>query len=292
MMHRYYSTSAALILVFLQAGISNSGISVTQKWMEGALNLTCTISGNTTVTQINWVMGASKQINLAIFHPKLGMYVPECYLEDVGIDGDKDHVCFSSLILKKGAMNESNVFCCQFITFPAGKLESCIDSSLSSVTKALEHNTYKMAQFLKEWLLLSGAIGLVFLIVSISIFCIWRKCCRSVKVFEVQISSLTDWSPDSEANTNEAIPEDPPVPPPPQSHPTGFDPSKLYAKIKVDLYYGRLWKSYQGTRPQTLPSRNMYALLGQHSVKKSEETGALPAEMPAQTTQQEHSENS
>lgn len=51
--------------------------------------------------------------------------------------------------------------------------------------------------------------------------------------------------------------------------PSGFDPTKLYAKIKEDLYYGRLWKAYQGkarvsTEGCLTGSRQIYYSLGEN----------------------------
>lgn len=48
---------------------------------------------------------------------------------------------------------------------------------------------------------------------------------------------------------------------------SGFEASKLYAKIKKDLYYGRLWKAYQGrarvsTEGCLTGSRQIYYRLG------------------------------
>ncbi|CAB1345526.1 unnamed protein product, partial [Coregonus sp. 'balchen'] len=86
----------------------------------------------------------------------------------------------------------------------------------------------------------------------------------------------------------EEPPQQPPLPSPPQPQPQGFDPSKLYAKIKLDLLYGRLWKAYQGTAtawgpttqhgPQHGPQQvaepgpqKLYFLLGEHWASQREE---------------------
>lgn len=68
--------------------------------------------------------------------------------------------------------------------------------------------------------------------------------------------------------------------------PSGFDPAKLYAKIKKDLYYGRLWKSYQGrTRVSTegclTGSRQIYYRLGENPLPQGdqEHRPKIPDEM-------------
>lgn len=58
----------------------------------------------------------------------------------------------------------------------------------------------------------------------------------------------------------------------------GFDPAKLYAKIKEDLYYGRLWKSYQGrarvpTQGSPSPARQIYYRLGERPLPERDEEG-------------------
>lgn len=58
--------------------------------------------------------------------------------------------------------------------------------------------------------------------------------------------------------------------------PSSFDPTKLYAKIKEDLYYGRLWKAYQGrTRVSAqgclTGSRQIYYRLGENPLPQSDQ---------------------
>lgn len=58
--------------------------------------------------------------------------------------------------------------------------------------------------------------------------------------------------------------------------PSGFDPTKLYAKIKKDLHYGRLWKAYQGrarvSKDRFLTaSRQIYYPLGENPLAQSDQ---------------------
>lgn len=62
----------------------------------------------------------------------------------------------------------------------------------------------------------------------------------------------------------------------PTPSPSGFDPTKLYAKIKEDLYYGRLWKSYQGkarvaTQGCLAGSKQIYYRLGENPLSQREQ---------------------
>lgn len=95
-------------------------------------------------------------------------------------------------------------------------------------------------------------------------------------------------------------PPSPPSLPPTPPEPQGFDPSKLYAKIRLDLLYGRLWKAYQGrswawspnppgpdsqqelTPPQPIPER-VYSLLGQPRAAEQEQ---VPVWSPQSTPQE------
>lgn len=58
--------------------------------------------------------------------------------------------------------------------------------------------------------------------------------------------------------------------------PSGFDPTKLYAKMKEDLYYGRLWKAYQGraqvsTQGCLTGSRQIYYRLGENPLPQRDQ---------------------
>ncbi|XP_055757093.1 protein TsetseEP-like isoform X2 [Salvelinus fontinalis] len=102
---------------------------------------------------------------------------------------------------------------------------------------------------LEQWALLVGGSTICILSIVTSLYYCWKYCCRHCchrrRMFEVE-AYLTDQHTESEGVTEDP-PKQPPLPPPPQPQPQGFDPSKLYAKIKLDLLYGRLWKAYQGT---------------------------------------------
>lgn len=68
--------------------------------------------------------------------------------------------------------------------------------------------------------------------------------------------------------------------------PSGFDPTKLYAKIKKDLYYGRLWKAYQGrarvsTEGCLVGEKHIYYCLGENPLpqRDQEHRQKTPEEM-------------
>ncbi|KTF90816.1 hypothetical protein cypCar_00029693 [Cyprinus carpio] len=117
---------ALLILAFLESGKSNSGVSISHSRDGDGQAITCVLSGDENMTQINWEMlRGPNRTKVGTYHPHFGIYI----------------------------MKE-----------------------------------YETKTFAEE----------------------------------------SDDAPASQSSAN------------------GFDPSKLYAKIKKDLFYGRLWKSYQG----------------------------------------------
>ncbi|XP_062372416.1 immunoglobulin domain-containing protein [Sardina pilchardus] len=245
MAHRWtprHSLFCVLVfLVFPHTGLSNKGICITLTKEEASVILSCVLSKNiTAVVQTSWEKGLTPgRTNIGTFHPEHGPHVPEQYIDQVELLNDKSNPHETSLRLKNGAMNDTNIFCCVFNTFPTGTLDSCIDISQINDTQALtqEKSTGDDQRLVRHGALLVGGSFLTLLILSMLIFFCWRKN-RRANSFQIQSAEPRS---ESEAHT-ETLPQ----PNPPQ----GFDPSKLYAKIKQDLYYGRLWKSYQG-RPQT-----------------------------------------
>ncbi|KAL2079676.1 hypothetical protein ACEWY4_025420 [Coilia grayii] len=259
---------ALMVFVFPHAGISNKGLSITQTREEGTIILTCHLSDrdrNITVSQTGWMIAIGQnKTNLGTFHPDHGTYVSPQYRERVEIHSHPSTPHRTSLGLKDWPMNESSHFCCVFHTFPSGKLERCTSISHISADALTREETVGGDQRLAgRWTLLAGGTILAVSILSMCIFFCWRNILKRARVFEIQSahSEGADSQPDSEAHA-ESTPQ--------PSVSLGFEPSKLYAKIKQDLYYGRLWKSYQG-RPQprepgSLPTpRKIYSVVGEHS---------------------------
>ncbi|XP_041926996.1 immunoglobulin domain-containing protein [Alosa sapidissima] len=231
---------ALMCLVFPHTGISNKGIFIALTKEETAMVLSCVLSGNMKVVQTSWEKGISpNRTNVGTFHPEHGSHIPDQYKDQVELLDDKSTPNKTTLRLKNGVMNETNIFCCVFNTFPSGTLDSCIDISKNNDTQALtqEKSTGDDQRLVRHWALLVGGSFLALLILSMFIFFCWRKN-RRANSFQIQSAEPRS---ESEAHSESFA----------QPNPSqGFDPSKLYAKIKQDLYYGRLWKSYQG-RPQT-----------------------------------------
>lgn len=215
------------------------------------------------MTQINWEMlKGPNRTKLGTFHPSLGTHIPPEYETEVQIHGKSTPHPLSSLLIEV-ALNESMQICCAFVTFPSGKLEQCTDfsekdASINTMTKEFSHMQQEPGMRLYGRL---GAmiIGTILSLITLTmLFFLCRKCnCRRRQSFEICMQ-LTD----SPAETQEEqVPTS-------QSSSNGFDPSKLYAKIKKDLFYGRLWKSYQGqprawTQDSTTDQGHVYHLLGQ-----------------------------
>ncbi|KAF5895027.1 uncharacterized protein DAT39_015249, partial [Clarias magur] len=245
--------------------ISNNRISISLNQEGDNINFTCALSGNERLTQVNWEMvQGSNHTKLGIFHPSQGIHIFSEHSGKVKIDGQQGPLASSSLSLQKEALNESELICCQFITFPSGSLRECADNSDAVLKSVLISPAEPHAGGLKQSLfgqfgaLTVGCIlSLLFLTILIYIC---QKCiCRRAQVLEIQ-HMYTGPSAFGEMYTEETseLHHSPSL--------SGFDPSKLYAKIKEDLYYGRLWKSYQGrarvsTQGGLTGSRQIYYLL-------------------------------
>ncbi|KAJ8007738.1 hypothetical protein DPEC_G00097320 [Dallia pectoralis] len=240
-----------LILALLQTGIVDCEISVSCVRDGERLSITCHMVGkNNTVSQINWEMVKSlnyttTRVKLGTFHPEHGIYVVTDYNDTVKIQGDVPERR-STVHLASGAVYKESHICCIFMTFPAGALEKCADTEAWVEAQEADPKNEKVP--LIPWALLVGGCTICFFSVTLALYYIWKYCCRHYcgrrRVFRVE-TCLTDQHTDSEGNTEEQ-PDPPPLPSLPDTQPQGFDPSKLYAKIKLDLLYGRLWKAYNG----------------------------------------------
>ncbi|CAB1351424.1 unnamed protein product, partial [Coregonus sp. 'balchen'] len=261
-----------LVFVLIQTGMTDSGISVSHTWDGYHLSITCRLMGdNDTVSQINWEMTNSThhtttRLKLGIFHPIFG-----------------------------SAVLEDSQLCCKFITFPSGVLEHCTDTRINESTEEAQESEGPEGLLgerqVEQWALLVGGSTICLLCIATSLYYCWkycyRHCCCRRRVFEVE-TYLTDQHTDSEGVTEEP-PHQPTLPSTPHPQLQGFDPSKLYTKIKRDLLYGRLWKAYQGSArawgpttkqgpqqqwPQQgaeLGPQKVYFLLGEHRASQREE---------------------
>ncbi|XP_071022439.1 uncharacterized protein [Oncorhynchus clarkii lewisi] len=247
-----------LALVLIHTGVAGSVISVSHTQDRGHLSITCRLlSENDTVSQINWEMISSHnhtttKLKLGTFHPVFGTYVVPEYNDTVKIQSSASSRS-SRLDLKGGAVEEVSQLCCVFITFPSGVREHCTHTRINENTAEAQESEDAQRllgeRTLEQWSLLVGGSTISILSIVTSLYYCWKYCCRHCchrrRMFEVE-AYLTDQHTESEGVTEEP-PQQPPLPSPPQPQPQGFDPSKLYAKIKLDLLYGRLWKAYQGT---------------------------------------------
>lgn len=235
---------ALFVVFFLQTGISNSRISITLSQKGENIIFTCVLAGNESLTQVNWEMvQGSNYTKLGIFHPSQGIHIFSQHTGRVKIEGQQTPLASSGLSLQKEALNESGLVCCQFITFPSGSLKQCTDISdevISMLISSAEpHGAgHKQGLFGQLGALTVGCIlSLLFLIISI--YTCQRCFCKRRQLLEIQ-QVYSDNSTFPEMYSEEAR----------EAHHTpsssGFDLTKLYAKIKEDLHYGRLWKSYQG----------------------------------------------
>ncbi|KAM9406398.1 uncharacterized protein ACWYII_026876 isoform 1-T1 [Salvelinus alpinus] len=289
-----------LVLMLIQTGMTDSGISVSHKWDGDHLSITCRLMGDKdTVSQINWEMTSSSnhtttRLKLGIFHPVFGTYVFPKYNDTVEIQGNASSGNYT-LRLRGSTVLEESQFCCKFMTFPSGALEQCTNTRINESTEEAQESEGPQGLLeerqVEQWALLVVGSTICLLSIAISLYyCLkycCRHCCRRRRVFEVE-TYLTDQHTDSEGVTEEP-PHQPTLPSPPHHQLQGFDPSKLYTKIKQDLLYGRLWKAYQGTAkawgpttqqgpqqqgPQQaseLGPQKVYFLLGDHRASQREE---------------------
>ncbi|KTF77410.1 hypothetical protein cypCar_00029887 [Cyprinus carpio] len=137
---------ALLVLAFLGSGKSNSGVSIRHGRYGDGQDITCVLSGDENMTQINWEMlRGPHRTKLGTYHPRFGIYIMQEYKPKVKIQNKQTPYPSSSLLIKV-ASNESVQICCAFITFPSGKLEQCIDISKKDVsinTSMIKDFTYE-----------------------------------------------------------------------------------------------------------------------------------------------------
>ncbi|XP_062305841.1 immunoglobulin domain-containing protein isoform X2 [Osmerus eperlanus] len=243
------------ILLCTVTGLASCDVQVSYRRERGVLEVTCCLRGdpNATLTQVNWVFnrGPSNQSNLGVFHPDHGAHVPPEYVDRVGVQGSVADRSSTLRLLGGAVEEEEGGVCCVFNAFPVGVLEGCADTVAMAAAQEGDLSEEAQIREVERWALLIGGALLCFLSITTSIYLLckncYRHCCRR-KVFEVHtcLSDLHAQSEDILVESPAGSHPCPPLPPaPPQ--PRGFDPSKLYAKIKLDLLYGRLWRSYQGT---------------------------------------------
>ncbi|XP_076829362.1 uncharacterized protein LOC143475390 [Brachyhypopomus gauderio] len=261
------------IITFLHAGISNSSIIISYRKEVESLILTCELSGHENLTQVNWEIQWPNHTKVGTFHPVYGTYVPPEYSDRVSIEGR--HLSSSvSLSLEKTPLADIGQICCVFITFPSGHLMQCTTISDNDGVNA--NNRMTEAKQAGRDLGLFGQLGAMTVGCILSLFFfiapvyLCHKCfCTRRKQFRVQQAHYTDPSTPSETYTENAQEVRHPAPS------SGFDPTKLYAKIKNDLYYGRLWKAYQGrARVSTQgspPGSKIYYRLGEHPQPQTDE---------------------
>lgn len=281
------------LLVHTVPGSAVNEVQVSYSRDHAGLQITCHLreEGNGTLTQVNWVLshGPSNQTRLGTYHPEHGTHVPPEQAERIRIQGSVPGRS-STLVLIGGDVEEGSSLCCILNTFPNGVFERCADTSaIAAAQEVLRFSGSQDESEIREgkrWgLLIGGAVACVLSII-IYLVCMWcyRLCCRRRRVFEVH-THLTDQHAQPEYVPEEypqvsLPPPSPPYLPSTPPEPQGFDPSKLYAKIRLDLLYGRLWKAYQGrsqawspkppgpdaqqdlTPAQPIPDR-VYSLLGQ-----------------------------
>ncbi|XP_067299160.1 immunoglobulin domain-containing protein [Pseudorasbora parva] len=269
---------ALIILYFLESGKTKSDVSINHSLYGDGQNITCVLSGGENMTQINWAMlRGPNHTKLGTYHPDFGTFINDEYKNKVKIQHKKSPRQSSSLLIK-AASNESVHICCAFITFPSGKLEQCTDISKKDVS--INASTIKDFTYMKQEtrLGLLGRLGAIIIGTILSLFILtilFYLCknnnCRRRKSFEIRT-----YRTDSPAETYAEGSDDAHTS---QSSPNGFDPSKLYAKIKKDLFYGRLWKSYQGqpkawTQGTMTDQGHVYHLLGQSPLPKRNVEGS------------------
>ncbi|XP_051973992.1 immunoglobulin domain-containing protein [Xyrauchen texanus] len=270
---------ALIILVNLKTSKSKSDVSISHSGDEDHQNITCVLTGEENITQINWEMQRGlNRTKLGMFHPIFGIHISYKNKAEVKIQAQTTPHPLSSILIKL-ASNESVEICCAFITFPSGKLEQCIDFSKKDVninTSIIKDFTYVQPE---PGLGLFGRLGVMIIgsILSLLILTVLFYLCRKNNCKRRQSFEICMYLTDSPAET---YAEESNVAPTPQSTASGFDASKLYAKIKEDLFYGRLWKSYQGqpnkswTQSAMTDNGQVYHLLGQSPLQQRNEEGS------------------
>ncbi|XP_048884700.1 immunoglobulin domain-containing protein [Brienomyrus brachyistius] len=263
-----HSTCVMLILAFLQTGRTNNRISIKQRQERTSLVVTCDLSGEDNIVQINWEkMNGSSRAIVGIMHPKYGVHIPSEYMGSIEIL-ESSHFNTSSLILNQADENNGTCYCCIFITFPSGNLPGCIEVANMKTAAPAPQQGFQVPP---ERLLLGGSVILVVVVVVATIYLSWQHFCSRRRVFQVHQTSRLHEEDDIQEST-EASPQrlaD-------NESPEAFDPSKLYAQIKIDRYYERLWKACQAAKFGLSPlaesgARKIYYLLGEHKPPQSDQ---------------------
>lgn len=111
----------------VSTGITNSRISISFSLEGEFIIITCELTGNENLTQVNWEMvQGSNHTKIGVFHPDQGIHTSEHY-GNVKIRGKPSPKASSDLTLHKEVLNEKGLICCQFVTFPSGILKQCTD---------------------------------------------------------------------------------------------------------------------------------------------------------------------
>ncbi|XP_071373354.1 uncharacterized protein [Centroberyx affinis] len=282
-----------LLLILKHTGKADSEISVSVQQSAGSLTVSCCLAGEDSITQVNWVMTrGANSTKLGTYHPQFGVHIDPHSNGSVVIEGSATE--HSSRIHLKGGDVETRgrEVCCIFHVFPSGVLEKCTVAETTAEAQEAgarteEQDVGQGRRTVAQWCLLVGGCLVCLTSIIICLYYCWRCCCRFCcwrkRVYEVQ-TYLSDCGTDSEESTNTPsqnqhppavhLPQPQPQPQPQQM---GFDPSRLYAKIKLDLLYGRIWKAYQGTARARAP-----ATLQQEIPPKVRE---VPAESGPETPQ-------
>ncbi|XP_023649790.1 uncharacterized protein [Paramormyrops kingsleyae] len=262
-----HSTFVVLILAFLQTGRTNNRISIKQRQERTSLVVTCDLRGEDNIAQINWEkMNGSSRAIVGIIHPKYGIHIPKEYMDSIEIL-ESSHFHTSSLILHQVDENNGTWYCCIFITFPSGNLPDCIEVTSMKTAAPAPQQRFQVPP---ERLLLGVSVILI-IIITATVYLSWQHFCSRRRVFQVQQTTLSNEEEDLQESA-EASPQRLAE----NESPEAFDPSKLYARIKIDRYYERLWKACQAAKCGLSPlaesgARKIYYLLGEHKPPQNDQ---------------------
>ncbi|KAM4604256.1 uncharacterized protein ACJ7VT_018817 isoform 2-T2 [Polymixia lowei] len=266
-----------LVFMLIQRGRADSEISLSLKKSVNKLVASCSLLEDDRVNQINWVMNrGTNSTKLGTYHPVFGIHIDAQFSGSVEIRGNATERSSQLDLEWADVEDEGWEICCIFNTFPSGVLEKCSVTVETKEADALTEPQWEeedTSMTVIQWTLMLGGFLVYLASIAVCLYCCWRYCCRLCcwrrRVYEVQ-PCQTNCSTDSESPHVPALhlPESH-LQSQPQSK--GYDHSKLYAKIKLDLLYGRLWKAYQGSarvRPPATPQQEtqqkVYSLLGEH----------------------------
>ncbi|KAL4631390.1 transmembrane protein PVRIG-like [Arapaima gigas] len=263
-----HSACVMLILAFLQTGRTNNRISIFQKREHNKLTVSCNLMGDDNVSQINWESKrGDNATTLGIFNPKHGTYISEELKGSTKIEGHSNSRT-TSIILMEPDVSNGTWYCCTFIAFPSGTMQGCTEAG-STVAK----EKYSSLQTAETLLLVVFIIPII--TITVMLYFVWQHFLSRRRVFEVQRVSITDAQMDTEEST-----EGSPQPHSQTEQAPGIDLSKLYAHVKIDRYYERLWKACQATSHGWSPlvqagTRRIYYLLGEHKAQQNDDEDLL-----------------